>query len=95
MKINNWEFKFWNQILKEQKELNLKNEQQLLKAYIFKKKYLLTNENDLFLTLHSLIELNNIILNKNNHDLRKCQVKPTGYNLEYMHFKKIKFRLQI
>ena len=56
---------------------------------------MLTNENDLFLMLDSVIELNNIILNKNNHDLRKCQVKPAGYNFAYMHFKKIKFKLQI
>ena len=42
---------------------------QLVKAYLFKKEYLLTKENKLFLTLDSTIELNNIILNKKNQSL--------------------------
>ena len=69
MKISNWELNILKQILKEEKEFNVKNEMQLVKAYLFKKEYLLTKENELFLTLDSIIELNNIILNKKNQSL--------------------------
>ena len=76
MKISNWELNILKQILKEEKEFNVKNEMQLVKAYLFKKEYLLTKENELFLTLDSTIEVNNIILNKKNQSLRKWQIKP-------------------
>ena len=74
---------------------NVKNEMQLVKAYLFKKEYLLTKENELFLTLDSAIEVNNIILNKKNQSLRKWQIKPVSFNFEYMHFSKIEQQLQI
>ena len=95
MKISNWELNILKQILKEEKEFNVKNEMQLVKAYLFKKEYLLTKENELFLTLDSIIEVNNIILNKKNQSLRKWQIKPVGFNFEYMHFSKIEQQLQI
>ena len=74
MTITKLELEILKQILNEEKESNKKNEEQLVKEYLFKKKYLLTEENNLFLTLDFVIEVNNIILNKNNQSLRKCQV---------------------
>ena len=37
MKISKWGLKILKQILKEEKEFNKKNEEQLVKAYLFKK----------------------------------------------------------
>ena len=82
-------------ILNEENEQSQVNMKLLKKAFIFKKNYLLTENNDLFLTLDSLIEVNNIVLNKNNTSLRRCQVRPAGFKFEYMHFSKIDFELQI
>ena len=42
-----------------------------------------------------MIEIDNIILYKNNIDLRKLEVKPAGFNFEYMHFKEINTNLRI
>ena len=95
MKINTFEAAIIKMILKEEKEYHKVNENNLMKGYIFKKKYLLSDNNDLFLTFDSLTEINNIILNQNNNSLRLCQVKPAGYGFEYMHFSEISSKLQI
>ena len=92
MTITKQELETLKQILKEEKESNKKII--ISKSISFQKKYLLTEENNLFLTLDSVIEVNNIILNKNNLSLRKCQVKPAGFEFEYMHFNEIS-QLQI
>ena len=55
----------------------------------------MNNEGDLFLTLDSLVELNNIISGKKNNGLRVINVKPAGYNCMYMHYNNINFALQI
>lgn len=92
--ILNWEHKLLTQILIEEGEFNELNLNRLRMAYIFKKKFLTNTENDLYLTLDSLIEINNIILNKHNQNLRQTQVKPLGYDFQYMHFSEIKTNLQ-
>ena len=56
---------------------------------------MLTENNDLFLTLDSLIEMNNLVLGQNNSSLRLCQVKPAGFDFEYMHFTEIASKLQV
>ena len=43
-------------------------------------------EGRLLLSVDSLITINNIILNANNLELRKHDVKPAGYNRKYMSF---------
>ena len=48
-------------------------------ALDYKEKYLQNKEGDMFLTVNSLIEVNNLILGKNNTELRKLNVKPAGY----------------
>ena len=78
-------------ILSEEKELlnadgttNNQNIKQLIQAADFKNNHLLTEGGDLFLTVDSLITLNNTITNSNNLQLRKCEVKPAGYAKTYL-----------
>ena len=79
------------QILSEEGELlnsdgteNIQNITRLIKAADFMNSHLLTKDGDLFLTVDALISINNIITNSNNICLRKCEVKPAGYNKQYM-----------
>ena len=80
-------------ILNEENELSDDNFYRMVKAYQYIKKELLTVEGDLFLTVDSLITLNNIITNSNNIFLRQTNVKPAGYNKQYMHFDHIESEL--
>ena len=67
--ISNLECKLLIKILIEEGEFNEINLKRLTMAYKFKKKFLTTSDNDLYLTLDSLIEINNLILNKHNQTL--------------------------
>ena len=78
-------------ILKE--EFSMDNFLRMVKAYEYIQRHLLTNNGDLFLTVDSLITLNNIITNSNNFFLRQVNVKPAGYNKQYMHFDQIESEL--
>ena len=80
-------------ILNEEKELSEDNFYRMIKAHKHIQRELLTIEGDLFLTVDSLITLNNIITNSNNLLLRQTNVKPAGYNKEYMHFSYIELEL--
>ena len=73
-------------ILNEEKEMNEVNFPRMVKAYKYIQRELLTTDGDLFLTVDSLITLNNIITNSNSILLRQTNVKPAGYNKQYMHF---------
>ena len=66
-------------ILKEEKEYSDLNYFNMKTALDYKKKYLQNKLGDMFLTVDSLIEVNNLILEKNNTELRKLNVKPDGY----------------
>ena len=66
-------------ILKEEKEYSDLNYFNMKTALDYKEKYLQNKEGDMFLTVNSLIEVNNLILGKNNTELRKLDVKPAGY----------------
>ena len=92
--ILNWECKLLTKILIEEGEFNEVNLNRLTLAYIFKKIFLTTSDNDLYLTLDSLIEINDLIINKHNQNLRQTQVRLSGYNFQYMHFSKININLQ-
>ena len=92
--ILNWECKLLTKILIEEGEFNEVNLNRLTLVYIFKKKNLTTSDNDLYLTLDSLIEINDLIINKHNQNLRQTQVRLSGYNFQYMHFSKININLQ-
>ena len=80
-------------ILKEEKEMNEVNFSRMVKTYKYIQRELLTTKGDLFLTVDSLITLNNIITNSNNIFLRQINVKPAGYNKQYMHFTHIEIEL--
>ena len=88
------------QILSEEGELvnsdgttNIQNITRMMQAVDFKNSHLLTEDGDLFLTVDSLISINNIITNSNNICLRKCEVKPAGYKKQYMISTKIESEL--
>ena len=76
--------------LEEEKEYNDLNYYNMKKAPDYKKRYLLDEEANMFLTVDSLIltvdaliELNNLILGKNWTELRKINVKPAGYAINF------------
>ena len=73
--------------------LNEENFFRMVKAYKYIQRELLTTDGGLFLTVDSLITLNNIITNSNNIFLRQINVKPAGYNKQYMHFDQIESEL--
>ena len=81
--------------LKQEGELTAVNYMRLCEAWDLKKHYMNNEEGDLFLTLDSSIELNNIITSKKNNGLRVINVKPAGHNCMYMHYNNINFALQI
>ena len=80
-------------ILNEEKEMTEDNFFRMVNAYKYIQTKLLTTEGDLFLTVDSLITLNNIITNSNNFFLRRVNVKPAGYNKQYMYFDQIEVEL--
>ena len=87
--------KIFLRILKEENELNEENFIRLKLAYEFRKRELLTEQGDLFLTVDSLIALNNYITNSKNLLLRQVNVKPAFYNKQYMHYSQIETELYI
>ena len=65
--------------------LDLPNIISMRLAKDFVKENLISEDGDLFLTVDSLITLNNMITDSNNLTLRTCEVKPAGYDKYYMH----------
>ena len=80
-------------ILNEEGELSDKNLFQMLLAVQFKNKELLSKNGDLFLTVDSLITLNNYITDSHNIQLRQINVKPAFHEKQYMDFTRIKSEL--
>ena len=73
-----------NRILTKEKELSQINFRRMENTLFFKRS--LELEGRLLLSVDSLITINNIILNANNLELRKRDVKPAKYNRKYMSF---------
>ena len=71
-------------ILNEENELNYKNFIRLMIANNFKNRELINKDGDLFLTVDSLITINNFITGANNIQLRQVNVKPAFYDKQYM-----------
>ena len=65
----------------------------MLLARQFKNKELDNKDGDLFLTVDSLIRINNYITDSHNIQLRQINVKPAFYDKQYMDFTKIKSEL--
>ena len=67
-------------ILNEEGELTKKNIFRMILAHQFKNKELLNQDGDLFLTVDSLITLNNFVTGSCNIQLRQVNVKPALYD---------------
>ena len=80
-------------ILKEEDKLNVQNAMRMKYARDFKNQELINKDGDLFLTVDSLIRINNIITNSHNLHLRHHNVKPAGYNRQYMDVSRIEAEL--
>ena len=80
-------------ILKEEGEFNVQNVMRMKYAPNFKNQELFKKDGDLFLTVDSLIRINNIITNSHNLHLRRHNVKPAGYNKQYMDASRIETEL--
>ena len=80
-------------ILIDEKELTETNLERLIQARIYKDKELITADNDLLLTVDSLITLNNIVTGSHNLSLRSVNVRPAFHKKQYMDFTKIEFEL--
>ena len=87
--------KFFIRILEEEDELNNENLYQLMLASQFKNKELLNENGDLFLTVDSLITVNNYVTGSNNIQLRQINVKPAFHNKQYMNFSQIESELYV
>ena len=71
-------------VLTEENEYTERNYVKLENALAYKRK--LHADNRLYLTVDSLITINNIITNSNNFELRKHNVRPAGSKKSYMDF---------
>ena len=80
-------------ILNEEGELAKKNLFQMMLALQFKSKELLNQDGDLFLTVDSLITLNNYVTDSHNILLRQINVKPAFHNKQYMDFTMVETEL--
>ena len=67
----------------------------MMLAQQFKDKELLNQDGDLFLTVDSLITLNNFITDSHNIQLRQVNVKPAFYDKHYMDFAMIESKLYL
>ena len=67
-------------ILNKEGELTKKNLFQMIVTPQFKNKELLNQDGDLFLTVDSLITLNNYVTNSHNILLRQINVKPAFHD---------------
>ena len=76
-------------ILNEENELNHINFIRMIKACEFKNKELINKDGDLYLTVDSLIIINNYITDSHNIQLRQISVKPAKKNKKYMDFTRI------
>ena len=82
-------------ILKEEREFNIQNLVRMKRAHDFKNRELIDKDGGLFLTVDSLIRINNIITNSHNLHLRHVNVKPAGYDKHYMEANRIEGELYI
>ena len=80
-------------ILNEENELNNKNLFRMINAREFKNKEPINKDGDLFLTVDSLIRVNNCTTGSLNIQLRQINVKPAFYNKQYMDYTRIECEL--
>ena len=73
-------------ILDEEEECSKNNYFRLKIALEYKRQYLTDGRGKLYLTVDSLIGINNLITNSLNIRLRTVNVRPAGYEKAYMDF---------
>ena len=93
MLVKNGKFKSLLTILDEENELNYINFIRMIRACNFKDNELINNDGDLYLTVDSLIRINNLITGSQNIQLRQTNVKPAFYDKQYMDFTRIESEL--
>ena len=71
-------------ILNEENEYSYNNLYRLKCALEYKRECLTDKNGKLYLTLDSLIRINNLITKSFNNKLRTVNVKPRGYEKQYM-----------
>ena len=82
-------------ILNEENELNYINFIRMIRACNFKDKELINKDGDFYLTVDSLIRINNLITDSNNIQLRQINVNRAFHEKQYMDFTMIKSELYI
>ena len=75
------------------KEFTKTNHQKLQRALVYIEINLIDSDGGMYLTVDSLIEVNNIRTGSNNITLRKLNVKPYGFDKMYMDENLIKDKL--
>ena len=93
MLVKNGKFKSLLTILDEENELNYINFIRMIRACNFKDNELINNDGDLYLTVDSLIRINNLITDSHNIQLRQINVKPAFHDKQYMDFTRIESEL--
>ena len=81
------------QFLKEEDEFNFENAMIMKYAHNFKNQELINKDGDLFLSIDSLIRINNITTNSHNLHLRRDNFKPADYNKRYMDVSRVEAEL--
>ena len=93
--LKSGKFKSLLTILNEENELNCTNFIWIIKACNLKDKKLINKDGDLYLTIDSLIRINNFITGSHNIQLRQINVKPSFRDKQYMDFTRIESELYI
>ena len=91
--LKSGKFKSLLTILNKENELNFINFIRMIRACNFKDKELINKDGDLYLTVDSLIRINNLITDTNNIQLRQINVKPAFHDKQYMDFSRIESEL--
>ena len=93
MLVKNGKLKSLLTILDKENDLNYINFIRMIRACNFKDNELINNDGDLYLTVDSLIRINNLIAGSHNIQLRQINVKPAFYDKQYMDFTRIESEL--
>ena len=77
-------FDVMTEILISGKEFTETNSKRFPEGLVYMKNNLIYTDGDMYLTVDSLVEINNIITCSNNITLRKVDVKPYRFDKMYM-----------
>ena len=77
-------FNIIKEILISEKTFTETNDKKLQESLVYKKNNLIDTHDGMYLTVDSLIKINDIITRSNNITLRKVNVKPYGFDKMYI-----------